>query len=416
MLFEMERPGSSLCSSECGRSSPHSPTRRCTNSPALVIDLSAPDVIDLTTDSPEMSSRKRRRSHNRLACPSSVPSQADAHRRRKTRCKRTVLDSCAWDGKRLSLCRQPLDLSEETSLLERNVISTHHGLRTPPEPPLSIDLSQEGSDCPQPERGNFDDRGVCSSMAVPPASRRFCSTERVHNSSATSLVDLDIVPSFPTDDQLQRTAPASPMCKAPRAAKRRTVRRVRSPGLLNVVGAVSSSPGVRSPSTQRTQQRINEEEASDELLARALQQIYQEEESLQSYTPQPLVEANPVMSFALSRYSNRSTHAQPIFMDSISSWPYEALLSLTDHLGASHKQGLSPKAIRALPTMQHDDAEPEQGQQESCVICLSEFESGDALRLLPCGHRFHRKCVDNWLPKSKACPICRCNAATASRT
>jgi hypothetical protein len=44
---------------------------------------------------------------------------------------------------------------------------------------------------------------------------------------------------------------------------------------------------------------------------------------------------------------------------------------------------------------------------EGCSICLVDFEDGDELRkLLPCGHRFHRACIDRWLLKSSTtCPI-----------
>lgn len=43
----------------------------------------------------------------------------------------------------------------------------------------------------------------------------------------------------------------------------------------------------------------------------------------------------------------------------------------------------------------------------SCVVCLASYESGDLLRILPCGHRFHCGCVDRWLTKqSSTCPLC----------
>jgi len=42
-----------------------------------------------------------------------------------------------------------------------------------------------------------------------------------------------------------------------------------------------------------------------------------------------------------------------------------------------------------------------------CSVCLSDFHSGQRLRLLPCGHYFHQKCVDPWLLKRCDCPLCR---------
>ncbi|GAA6020582.1 hypothetical protein JCM8202_006310 [Rhodotorula sphaerocarpa] len=47
---------------------------------------------------------------------------------------------------------------------------------------------------------------------------------------------------------------------------------------------------------------------------------------------------------------------------------------------------------------------------ESCPICLTEFEDGDELRILPCDerHRFHSECIDPFLLNvSRLCPLCR---------
>ncbi|SCZ96522.1 BZ3500_MvSof-1268-A1-R1_Chr8-2g10261 [Microbotryum saponariae] len=43
-----------------------------------------------------------------------------------------------------------------------------------------------------------------------------------------------------------------------------------------------------------------------------------------------------------------------------------------------------------------------------CSICLSDFENGDAVMELPCGHLFHKEEIESWLLESKrVCPICR---------
>lgn len=43
-----------------------------------------------------------------------------------------------------------------------------------------------------------------------------------------------------------------------------------------------------------------------------------------------------------------------------------------------------------------------------CSICLSDFEKGDRVMELPCGHLFHENEIMDWLlGSSRLCPICR---------
>ncbi|KAJ9166531.1 hypothetical protein P3X46_021271 [Hevea brasiliensis] len=43
-----------------------------------------------------------------------------------------------------------------------------------------------------------------------------------------------------------------------------------------------------------------------------------------------------------------------------------------------------------------------------CSVCLSEFQQGQTLRLLPkCNHAFHIYCIDTWLRSHTNCPLCR---------
>lgn len=47
------------------------------------------------------------------------------------------------------------------------------------------------------------------------------------------------------------------------------------------------------------------------------------------------------------------------------------------------------------------------GAEELCSICLCCPGRGETVSTLPCGHTFHRTCVEIWLSKSRTCPF-RC--------
>ncbi|XP_067932684.1 uncharacterized protein [Watersipora subatra] len=42
----------------------------------------------------------------------------------------------------------------------------------------------------------------------------------------------------------------------------------------------------------------------------------------------------------------------------------------------------------------------------SCAICLERYSIGEDMRMLPCSHEYHRKCIDKWLAEHSTCPCC----------
>jgi hypothetical protein len=44
---------------------------------------------------------------------------------------------------------------------------------------------------------------------------------------------------------------------------------------------------------------------------------------------------------------------------------------------------------------------------ESCNICMSEFEDGEKIKMVSCKHKFHSECIKEWVLRNPTCPCCR---------
>lgn len=96
--------------------------------------------------------------------------------------------------------------------------------------------------------------------------------------------------------------------------------------------------------------------------------------------------------------------------DPVETENYEALLNLAERLGEAKPRGLARTQIDQLPSYRFS-GEIEEGGQSTCVICMCEFETRQTLRVLPCSHEYHAKCIDKWLKSNRTCPICRGDAS-----
>jgi len=80
---------------------------------------------------------------------------------------------------------------------------------------------------------------------------------------------------------------------------------------------------------------------------------------------------------------------------------YEQLLILDNTIV---KKGISAEEMKQFPAKVHLK---NLDGPVSCSVCISDCESGEVLRELSCGHKFHRDCVDVWLENNITCPVCK---------
>eukprot|EP00903_Cladosiphon_okamuranus_P007197 g6988.t1 len=85
---------------------------------------------------------------------------------------------------------------------------------------------------------------------------------------------------------------------------------------------------------------------------------------------------------------------------------YETLLALDEGGGEGGRccaggRGLTEEAVEAV-------LRPEKAAgarlEESCAICMTDFEADDEISVLPCDHAFHSVCIRKWLLMRNRCP------------
>ncbi len=93
---------------------------------------------------------------------------------------------------------------------------------------------------------------------------------------------------------------------------------------------------------------------------------------------------------------------------------YDALLQLGERIGDVKSERWALKAkeeIAKLETIpfncQMTTNKDENDSCVKCLICQFHYQEGERLRVLPCKHRFHNDCVDQWLMTKDHCPYCR---------
>lgn len=90
-----------------------------------------------------------------------------------------------------------------------------------------------------------------------------------------------------------------------------------------------------------------------------------------------------------------------------------SFVSTRYHRRTSHNF-VDGKVVGVLPCFTFSTAHQRGYTGEACTICLEEYKAGENLKVLPCQHDFHARCVDLWLTNwGTFCPVCKHDMKTA---
>lgn len=80
---------------------------------------------------------------------------------------------------------------------------------------------------------------------------------------------------------------------------------------------------------------------------------------------------------------------------------------------AKRRQDLAERAIKQLKNKKLKKNDRAVVEEDSCPICIDNFEAGGNCLELPCHHLFHKKCIEPWVLDKGTCPMCKINIFVA---
>lgn len=77
-------------------------------------------------------------------------------------------------------------------------------------------------------------------------------------------------------------------------------------------------------------------------------------------------------------------------------------------------RGASDETIKRIPFYKYSTAPGKRDygnatvdeDEATCIICLQDYADGTDIRVLSCGHHFHKDCADQWFKIQATCPLC----------
>ena len=124
-----------------------------------------------------------------------------------------------------------------------------------------------------------------------------------------------------------------------------------------------------------------------------------------SRTPAPCNDLRPQALTSRAQVHRSDFAADRMDIDNMS---YEQLLELQESIGHV-KVGVPKDVLSTFPVWR---AKASSGIE--CSVCFDAADGISVFRCLPCRHRFHRHCIDEWLDGHKTCPVCKMDVTEAA--
>lgn len=143
-------------------------------------------------------------------------------------------------------------------------------------------------------------------------------------------------------------------------------------------------------------------------------------------TPSPLVPLdnnntninnNPRQLYTEIEELQRDLSLMEAFFQSVLGQAYQMGMDVDPSAAVAGQQGTAPpnnapppasqKALRQIPTVALCAEDLSDENNRECCICFEENVIGVKVARLPCGHVYHRPCIEGWLCKHCTCPVCR---------
>lgn len=61
--------------------------------------------------------------------------------------------------------------------------------------------------------------------------------------------------------------------------------------------------------------------------------------------------------------------------------------------------------INSYTAFKYEEAKKD--DDPNCAICMDVLKTGDMVKALQCSHKYHSKCINNWLKVKLKCPLCK---------